>query len=58
VQAAEPSGLQRVLGVRRQVWLGTLAATRGGPKQAALRDTCDEYVDHFTLAGGHGDTSH
>ncbi len=58
VQAAEPSGLQRVLGVRRQVWLGTLAATRGGPKQATLRDTCDEYVDHFTLAGGHGDTSH
>jgi hypothetical protein len=40
------------------VWLGTLAATRDGPKQAALRDTCGEYVDHFTLAGGHGDTSH
>ncbi len=58
VRAAEPSGLQRLLGVERQVWLGTLAATRPGPKQVALRDSCGLYVDHFTLAGGHRGASH
>jgi hypothetical protein len=58
VRAAEPSGLQRRLGVKREVWLGTLAATRSGSRQVALRDSCGSYVDHFTLAGGHRGASH
>jgi hypothetical protein len=52
VSAARPSRLQRALGVKRQVWLGTLAATRPGAKQVALHDACGLYVDHFTVQGG------
>jgi hypothetical protein len=35
-----------------------VAATRDGPREAGLRDTCGLYVDHFTLAGGNGGVSH
>src|SRR5919197_752047 len=52
VSAAEPNGLQRLLGVRRQVWLGELAATRAGSTEIPLRDACGRFVDHFTLHGG------
>ena len=52
VSAARPSRLQRLLGVKRQVWLGTLAATRPGARQVALHDACGRYVDHFTVHGG------
>ncbi len=52
VSAARPSRLQRLLGVKRQVWLGTLAATRPGAKRVALHDACGLYVDHFTVHGG------
>jgi hypothetical protein len=50
--ASRPSGLQRDLGVERQVWLGTLAATRPGVKLVALHDACGLYVDHFTVQRG------
>jgi hypothetical protein len=49
VSAARPSRLQRDLGVRRQVWLGALAATRPGVRRVALHDACGLYVDHFTV---------
>ena len=49
VSAARPSALQRALGVRRQVWLGTLAATRPGSRQVPLRRACGRYVDHYIL---------
>jgi hypothetical protein len=52
VSAARPSRLQRDLGVRRQVWLGTLTATRPGARRVALHDACGLYVDHFTVQGG------
>jgi hypothetical protein len=48
VHAAAPNGLQDALGVRRQVWLGELAATRpADPRQVPLADACGAYVDHF-----------
>jgi hypothetical protein len=68
VSAAEPSGLQRLLGVRRQVWLGELAATQSTGTifvqalferhqplkvdEIPLRDACGSFVDHFTVRGG------
>jgi hypothetical protein len=58
VSAARPTRLQRTLGVRRQVWLGTLAATRPGTRRVALHDACGLYVDHFTLGGGPAGASH
>lgn len=53
VRAAEPSGLQRVLGVERKVWLGRIDATRGTPRTEPLGHACGEYVDHY-LPKGHG----
>jgi hypothetical protein len=48
VEAAEPSGLQRALGVERRVWLGVLAATRAGPPtRTSLHGACGRYVDHY-----------
>jgi hypothetical protein len=51
VRAAEPTGLQRALGVERRVWLGDLAAT---PQERPVAETtleraCSRYVDHFAL---------
>ena len=52
VNAARPSGLQRFLGVTRQVWLGGLAASRAAPPQSLpLGQACGRYVDHYQLAG-------
>jgi hypothetical protein len=53
VAAQDPSSFQRFVGVRRQVWLGSIAATRGGPRTAPLHDTCERFVDHF-LVGARG----
>jgi hypothetical protein len=53
VAAQDPSSFQRFVDVRRQVWLGSVAATRGGPQTAPLHDTCKRFVDHF-LVGGTG----
>ena len=51
VIAAEPSSLQRLLGVERRVWLGGIAATRAlPPRDVAVGAACDRYVDHYTLA--------
>jgi hypothetical protein len=47
VEAQEPTGLQRFLGVRRRVWLGYIAATRPGSRQVSLRAACGRYVDHW-----------
>ena len=48
VAAAEPSGLQDALGVKREVWLGQLALTPvEGPRTMPLREACGEYVDHY-----------
>jgi len=47
VDAAQPTGLQRFLGVRRQVWLGYVAATRPGSRRVPLRAACGHYVDHW-----------
>jgi hypothetical protein len=54
VSAAKPTRLQRLLGVRRQVWLGTLAATRPGASQIPVRRACGRFVDHYTFRGGDG----
>jgi hypothetical protein len=51
VSAAEPSGLQDALGVERQVWLGTIAATRPSSEKIALADACGRYVDHYLRRG-------
>jgi hypothetical protein len=49
VAASEPSSFQRFVGVRRQVWLGGIAATAGGPQTAPLHDACKRYVDHYVV---------
>ncbi len=54
VSAAKPSRLQRLLGVRRQVWLGPLAATRPGSTQVPVRKACGRFLDHYTFSGGDG----
>jgi hypothetical protein len=51
VTASEPSAFQRFVGVRRQVWLGGIAATRGGPHDVALHESCKRYVDHYVVGG-------
>jgi hypothetical protein len=51
VTAARPSWLQRLLGVRRQVWLGGVAATREAPPRTLpIGQACGRYVDHYQLA--------
>ena len=52
VSARKPSRFQRALGVRRQVWLGPLAATRPGSTQVPLARACGRFVDHFTIRPG------
>ena len=47
VRAEQPTGLQRLLGVKRQVWLGYVAATRPGVGHVPLRAACGHYVDHW-----------
>ena len=50
IEAAEPSDLQDLLGVQRNVWLGTFAlASEEPPKLDSLRGACGAYVDHLTL---------
>jgi hypothetical protein len=51
VSAQEPSSFQRLVGVRRQVWLGAIAATTGGPQSWPLHDTCNRFIDHFIVQG-------
>jgi hypothetical protein len=44
------SGLQKLFGVERRTWLGTIAATRPGPpEEIPLSQACGRYVDWFTL---------
>ena len=52
IAAKDPSELQRLAGVRRQVWLGSIAATRGGPAKVPLPETCNRYLDHFVVRTG------
>ena len=47
VRAEQPTGLQRLLGVKRQVWLGYVAATRPGVGHVPLRAACGHDVDHW-----------
>jgi hypothetical protein len=50
VRATEPNDLQDALGVERRVWLGDLAASPvAEPRAELMSDSCDGYVDHFTL---------
>jgi hypothetical protein len=51
VSAQEPSSFQRLVHVRRQVWLGALAATTGKPRTVPLHDTCNRFIDHFIVRG-------
>jgi hypothetical protein len=51
VAAQEPSSFQRFVGVRRQVWLGAVAATTGGVEKLPLDDTCNRFLDHFVVRG-------
>jgi hypothetical protein len=51
VRAQEPSSFQRLVGVRRQVWLGGIAATSGGPRTTPLHDACKRYLDHYVVEG-------
>jgi hypothetical protein len=51
VTAHRPSGLQRLLGVRRRVWLGTLAASPvRATRTIPLARACGAYVDHYVPA--------
>lgn len=48
VRAAEPSALQRALGVERRVWLGNLAFSEASAAaEMPLRGACGRYVDRF-----------
>ena len=51
VTAEEPSSFQNFVGVRRQVWLGSIAATRGGPQTVPLHQSCARYIDHYIVHG-------
>ena len=51
VIAGEPTSFQRLLAVRRQVWLGSLAATHGGAWQVPLHAACGRFIDHYTVRG-------
>ena len=51
VTAGDPTDFQQLFGVRRQVWLGSLAATRRGAKAIPLRESCRRFVDHFVVRG-------
>jgi hypothetical protein len=51
VTAEEPSSFQNFVGVRRQVWLGSIAATRGAPHTVPLHQSCARYVDHYIVHG-------
>jgi hypothetical protein len=51
VTANEPSSFQRLVGVKRQVWLGSIAATTGRPASSPLHATCDSFIDHFVVRG-------
>jgi len=51
VTAEEPSSFQNFVGVRRQVWLGSIAATRGAPQTVPLHQSCARYVDHYIVHG-------
>ena len=51
VAAPDPSGLQRLLGLTRRVWLGGIAATRAVPPgNVPVGKACGRYVDHYALA--------
>ncbi len=51
VEAAEPSGLQDLLGVDRRVWLGRVALTAvPSPLADSAGEVCGEYVDHYLPA--------
>lgn len=55
VEAAEPSGLQDLLGVERRVWLGRVGLTSAAPARTlALAESCGEYVDHYLTSEGGG----
>ena len=50
VRASEPSALQRLLGVERRVWLGTLTFTEAAePTEVPLDQACDRYTDRLVL---------
>jgi hypothetical protein len=51
VTAGDPTDFQRLFGSPRQVWLGSLAATRRGTKAIPLRESCRRFVDHFVVRG-------
>jgi hypothetical protein len=52
VHAAEPTRLQRALGVPRRVWLGSLAATPvTEPRTVPIAEACDRYVDRVLPPG-------
>jgi hypothetical protein len=48
VSAADPNGLQDLLGVTRRVWLGALAASPAdAPRRVPLAGACGLYLDHY-----------
>lgn len=50
VHAAEPSRLQRVLGVERRLWLGRLAAVPAAePETMPVVEACSRYVDRVLI---------
>ena len=64
VTAEEPSSFQNFVGVRRQVWLGSIAATRGGaaagaaaPILRARTSTITSFTARAGQAGGQEDPS-
>ena len=55
VEAQEASSFQRTLGVKRKVWLGSVALTSTQPPAVMpLADACGEYVDRYLPTGKGG----
>ncbi len=53
IRQGDRAWLERVLGVERRTWLGTLALTPGGPaKQVPLSEACGRYVDRYRVEPG------
>ena len=53
VEQGDRTLLERLLGVERRTWLGTLALTPvGGGEEVPLAEACGRYVDRYRIDGG------
>jgi hypothetical protein len=51
IRQADRTWLERLLGVERRTWLGTLAVNPSpAQREVELSDACGQYVDRYRLA--------